>query len=257
MKSVILILTILATPFFLAAQDRDTRDLDVPTIIVTGKAEIAVVPDHALISVDFTKTDKDLQIARRMNEEGVARMLDVAKRFSIPQQDVRTNQISVSMKYTSVRDSQKRLYNEDGDEIGTKIFEGYEVSRSVSIKLSDLAKFQELFDEILRTQPTEIDSVSFETTKLRELKDRARDMAMIAAKEKAVAMTKAIGQTVGKAMKITEGTNENRYLSIGGGSANSYVIDTPRPVVVRESLGSFSPGTISIEASVTVVFRLD
>jgi uncharacterized protein len=233
--------------------------LDVPTIVVNGKAEIAVEPDYALFSVDFTKTDKNLQTAQRANEEGVAAMLQLARRFSIPGSDVSTNAISVSMKYLSVRDPNHRIYDDDGDEIGTKTFDGYEVSRSVSIKLSDLLKFQALFEEILKTNPTEIDKVSFQTTRLRELKDKARDLAMVVAHDKAVAMTRAISQTVGKAIKITEGTNESNYSSTSSYMSSNITTQYSTPTVHagKQSLASFSPGTITVEASVTVIFKLD
>lgn len=230
--------------------------LDVPTIIVNGKAEIEVEPDFAVISIDFTKTDKNLQAAQKANEDGVAKVLQLANRFAIPATDVSTNAISVSMKYLSIRDPQKRIFDEDGDEIGLKTFEGYEVSRSVMIKLSNLSKFQDLFDAILKTEPTEIESVSFQTTRLRELKDKAREMAMVAAREKAVGMTKAIGQTISKALKITENSNESTYSSANSANVTTTRLE-PTVHVKKDALATFSPGTIKVEASVTVVFKLD
>lgn len=238
-----------------------TKDADVanPVIEVTGKAEIAVEPDSATISVDFTKLDKDLQAARKANEEGVTKMLQIAKKYSIPPQDVRTNNISVSMKYISMRDRQKPIYDEDGDEIGTREFQGYEVSRSVTFKLTKLEQFEAIFNEILTTQPTEIDDVKFETSRLIELRVKAREMAMKAAHEKAKAMTAAIGQTVGKAIKISEGVASDKFYSGGLNSNNnvSFGLTGPRPVSVSTSLATFSVGTINVEASVTIVFRLN
>jgi len=240
------------------AQTKDA-EINIPVIEVTGKAEIAVEPDSATVSVDFTKVDKDLQAARKANEEGVQKMLQIAKKYSIPSQDVRTNNISVSMKYISMRDRQKPIYDEDGDEIGTREFQGYEVSRSVTFKLTRLEQFEAIFNEILSTQPTEIDEVKFETTKLIELRVKAREMAMKAAHEKAKAMTAAIGQTVGKAIKIPEGAASDKFYSSGLNSNNnlSFGVIGPRPVSVSTSLATFSAGTISVEASVTIVFRLN
>ncbi len=238
-----------------------TKDADVanPVIEVTGKAEISVEPDSATISVDFTKVDKDLNAARKANEDGVAKMLQIAKKYSVPPQDVRTNNISVSMKYISVRDRQKPIYDEDGDEIGTREFQGYEVSRSVTVKLTKLNQFDAIFNEILATQPTEIDNVKFETSRLIELREKAREMAMKAAYEKAKAMTAAIGQTVGKAIKINEGTASDKYYSNSNFAANSFIADgaVTRQVTTTSNLATFSAGSINVEASVTVVFRLN
>lgn len=236
-----------------------SSDVTAPVIEVTGKAEIVVEPDSATISVDFTKVDKDLQAARKANEDGVTKMLLIAKKYAIPPQDVRTNNISVSMKYISIRDRQKPIYDEDGDEIGTREFQGYEVSRSVTFKLSKLEQFEAIFDEILTTQPTEISEVKFETSRLIELRAKAREMAMKAAYDKAVAMTGAIGQTIGKAIKISEGVaSDNYYRGMNGLASNArYVPDGARPVSVTSSLATFSVGSINVEASVTVVFSLN
>lgn len=252
------LLIILAIGITVFGQAKDADAVN-PVIEVTGKAEIAVEPDSATISVDFTKLDKDLQTARKANEDGVSKMLQIAKKYNIPPQDVRTNNISVAMKYISVRDRQKPIYDEDGDEIGTREFQGYEVSRSVTFKLTKLEQFDAIFNEILATQPTEIDNVKFETSRLIELREKAREMAMRAAYEKAKAMTAAIGQTVGKAIKINEGTASDKYYSNSNLNSINFILDgSPiRSVTTSSNLATFSAGTISVEASVTIVFRLN
>jgi uncharacterized protein YggE len=78
-------------------------------------------------------------------------------------------------------------------------------------------------------------------------------MAMKAAKEKATAMAGSIGQTISKAIKITEGTVSNQYY--GNLSANSNIRSSI--VAVTENLATFSPGTIKVEADVTVSFLLN
>lgn len=243
----------------ISAQSRNAETAP-PVIEVSGKAEIAVEPDSATISVDFTKVDKDLQAARKANEEGVSKMLQIAKKYAIPPQDIRTNNISVSMKYISIRDRQKPIYDEDGDEIGTREFQGYEVSRSVTIKLTKLELFDTIFNEVLATQPTEIDEVKFETARLIELRAAAREMAMKAAHEKAKAMSAAIGQTVGKAIKINEGTVSDKYFSNSNFASNATRVISPSSVVnvsTTSKLATFSAGSINVEASVTVVFLLN
>ena len=233
---------------------------DTPMITVTGTAEVLIAPDEVVFSLDFTKTDKDLQVAKRLNDESVAKILDLTKRFQILPQNVKTDSISVEMKYESVRDAKTKIYDEDGDEIGKKIFKGYEVSKTVTIKLTDISRFEEFFAETLKTGITEVNSVTFATSKLREHKDTARDMAMKAAKEKATAMAGSIGQTVGKAVRITEGAVSNQYISNGVFSSNSNAISTnfrANSGTFSETLATFAPGAIKIEAQVSVSFLLN
>ena len=224
-----------------------------PTITVTGTAEVMVAPDEVIFSLDVTKTDKDLQVAKRLSDETVGKVLELTRRFRIEPQNVKTDYISVEMKYQSIRDAKNRIYDEDGDEIGKKVFKGYEVSQTVIVKLTDISKFQDFFAEVLKTGITEVNSVKFETSKLRENKDKARDLAMKAAREKAMAMTASIGQNIGKAVKITEGTVSNPSYSNSNISANSYVTTGS----FSESVATFAPGAIKLEAQVTVSFLLD
>src|SRR5690349_4438135 len=116
------------------------------------------------------------------------------------------------MRYQFVRDPKNRIFDEDGDEIGTKTFLGYDVSTSVVIRLTDIKRFQDFFTEVMKTGLTEVDSVSFESSELISQRKRARELAMKAAYEKAAAMAGAVNQTIGKAIYITESTpSESRY----------------------------------------------
>lgn len=238
------------------------QELDkTPQIAVTGNAEVFVEPDEANISLDVTKLNKDLAVAKKQNDETTAKILEVTRRFNIPAQNVNIRNISVEIKNKIIRDPKKPVYDEDGDLTGEKIFIGYEVSKTVRIKFLDLEKFEELFAELLKTGVTEVNNVSFETSKLRQYKDQARDMAIKAAKEKATAMAGAIGQTIGKAIRITEGTISNSTLNYSNFSANSNITanarSTPTVETVSTSVGSFSPGTITVSAQATVIFILD
>lgn len=236
------------------------QDLDkTPQITVTGNAEVLVEPDEAYISLDVTKLDKVLDIAKKQNDETTAKILEVTRRFNIPAQNVNIRNISVEMKNRIIRDPKKPVYDEDGDLTGEKIFIGYEVSKTIRIKFLELNKFEELFAELLKTGVTEVNSVSFETSKLRQYKDQARDMALKAAKEKATAMAGSVGQTIGKAIRITEGTVSNSTLNYSNLNSNSTANfrSTPAVETVSTSVGSFSPGTISISAQATVVFVLN
>jgi uncharacterized protein len=248
-RSTILIVMLLCSAFSSSAQEIDKQAV----ITVSGTAEVQVAPDEAVFSIDVTKTNKDLQAAKRLNDESVAKILELTRRFSISPQNVQTTQIAVDMKYDSIRDVRTRIVSDDGDEIGKRVFRGYEVSKSVTVRLTDLSRFEEFFAEVLQTGVSAVNSVKFETSKLREHKDKAREMAMKAAKEKATAMAAAVGQTVGRAIKITEGNVGGQMF--GSYTANSNVTGTSGGFT--ESLVTFAPGAIKIEAQVTVSFLLN
>jgi uncharacterized protein YggE len=241
-----LLILILCFGAYASAQNTDQTAM----ITVTGTAEVMVAPDEAIFSLDVTKTDKDLQVAKRLNDETVSKVLDLARRFSVAPQNVKTDYISVDMKYQTIRDAKTKVYDEDGDETGKKIFIGYEVSKTIIVKLTDISRFEEFFAEALKTGITEVNNVKFETSKLRENKDKARDLAMKAAREKAVAMTASVGQTIGKAVRIIEGIANNQNYGLSSNNNLSFGSFT-------ESVATFAPGAIKVEAQVTISFLLN
>jgi uncharacterized protein YggE len=157
------------------------------------------------------------------------------------------------MKYVSIRDAKAKVYDEDGDEIGKKIFKGYEVSKTVIVKMTDISKFEEFFSEVLKTGISEVNSVKFETSKSRENRDKARDLAMKAAKEKATALAASVGQTIGKAIRITEGTVGSQSYGLSNRSSNAVGLVGS----FSESVATFALGAIKVEAEVTVTFLLN
>jgi uncharacterized protein len=123
----------------------------------------------------------------------------------------------------------------------------------VIVRFTDISRFEEFFDEVLKTGLTEIRNITFETSKLRENRDMARELAVKAAKDKASAMAAALGQTIGKALKIVEGNiGEQPYRSYGATSNSVATTGT-----FSESLAAFALGAIKVEAQVTVSFALN
>ncbi|HEV7644376.1 MAG TPA: SIMPL domain-containing protein [Pyrinomonadaceae bacterium] len=233
-----------------------SQEIDkMPSVTVTGTSEILIAPDEAVFSLDVTKRDKDLQIAKRQSDDAISKMLDLAKRFGVEPKNVKTDYISVAMKYTSIRDPKNRIYDEDGDEIGKRVFQGYEVSTTITVRLTDIKRVEEFFGEALKTGITEVNSVKFETSTPRVHRDTARDMAMKAAKEKAAALAGSIGQTIGKAIKISEVSGNPTYGYAANISANSNSAITTGSFTT--DVTTFSPGAIKVEAQVSVTFLLN
>jgi uncharacterized protein YggE len=237
---------------FAGLQAFGQQNQELPVITVSGSSEVIAAPDEVSFSISVSKTNIDLQVAKQLNDQVVSKVLDLARQFKVEPQNVKTDFISVEMKFESVRDAQKRIYDESGNELSTRVFRGYEVSKTVGIKLTDLSRFEDFFAQILKTEITGINSVTFETSRLREKKDIARSMAMKAAREKAAAMAASIGQSVGKAIKVDENYSDFRSYS-NNATSNS----TSTSGNFSESETTFAPGGIKVEAKVTVSFLLN
>lgn len=127
------------------------------TIDVSGKAEVFVAPDEVVFPLDVTNVDLDLQKAKEANDETVAQVLNLTKKYSVEPKDVKTDYISLDKKYEFFRDKNNRVFDEDGDEISRKKFKGYKISKTVIVTLRDISKFEAFFSEVLDAGITEID----------------------------------------------------------------------------------------------------
>lgn len=238
---------LLLLSFIPQAAARETNELSL--ITVNGQAEIRVAPDEVIFRLGVAKLDKDMSIAQRQTDESVRQLLALARRFNIPAQDVKTDYISVEMKYeTQVNDDDM-----PGVRRTRREFSGYEVSKSVTIRFTELKRFDEFFSEILKTGVSGVNGVEFRSTQLRKYRDQARAQAIQAAKEKAEALARQIGQKIGRAHKITE----DNY---GGGRGSNTLQNFSTVAYESQSDqegSAFAPGLISITAQVTASFILD
>jgi uncharacterized protein YggE len=216
------------------------------TITVSGQSEIRVVPDEVLLTLGVETHDLDIALARRENEGRIAALLAAAEKASIPREHVRTDFLDIQPRYD---DSWER-----------RRFLGYFARRSLVITLRDLTKFEALLSDALTAGANYMHGVEFRTTELRKHRDEARTRALQAAREKAEAMSGALGVRIGAPASIQEGSSGwwSPYGSWWGARGGSVALQN----VVQErgrggsDDGALVPGQIAVSASVSVTFEL-
>lgn len=214
---------------------------DRPLITVSGQAEINVTPDIAVFNLRVVTIDKDISKAKALNDESVRKTLTFAKTYQIAPEDVQTNYISVDTRYSDDENDKK-----------PSVFLGYEVTKKIVLTLRDMTRIESLLSDVIKAGVNRIDDIDFRTTRIRQYKDQARKLAIKAAQEKAVALTRELGQTIGKAYSITEeGLGSANYAS------NNYVNSSNRVGGdYSDSEGTIAIGQIPITARVIVSFEL-
>ncbi len=237
MKKLLFILALTLSTSSVFAQNA----VDRPLITVTGQAEVMVVPDEVAFSLRIVTMEKELPTAQAKNDQIVKSLLALARQYQIPPTKVQTGYINVSQRYT--------------DEDVTKkppVFLGYTVTKNLAIVLQDVSKAEDLLADIFKSGVSYIQSVSFRTSQSRKYRDIARAQAMKAAQEKAIALTKEIGQTIGKAYSITEEAQTPYAYAQNSISNFSRSVGDP----AESTEGTIALGQISIKAQVTVSFEL-
>lgn len=230
---------LLVLTFEVSAQN----NIEPALITVTGQAEVRVPPDEVLFTLAVENVDRDMLVANKKTDDSVKQILAIARRNNVKPEDVQTSQISVQPKYNT----DDVPYDERSKV--KRVLIGYEVSKTVAIRLRDISRFDELLADVLKAGITRLSNLQFMDSQVRKHRDQARVMAIRAAQEKARLLSGEIGQSIGPAYSITETSNDYGRAA----TQNNFSVEAGAN---SDSESAIAPGSLSITAQVTVRFRL-
>jgi uncharacterized protein YggE len=218
-------------------------------ITVNGDADVKVAPDEVVITLGVQVWNEKLSAAKSEHDMKIKKSLAVIKGFGIEDRHIQTEYVNIQPTYKSYPDD--------------KIVDGYTVSKTIVVTLKDIAKFEDLLTAVLESGVNYVHGIQFRTTELRKHRDKARSLAIKAAKEKAVALAAELDQKVGEPQTINE--DYSGWWSWYGGWWGSYYGGGMAQNVVQNVGGGSSslsdestvaPGQITVNAKVTVSFIL-
>jgi uncharacterized protein len=202
-------------------------------ITVVGEAEIKVTPDEALLTLGVETLGKDLEATKKQNDTAIAKALESIVKNGVKREDVKTDFINIEPQYQETQ--------------GRRTLSGFLVRRTLAVIVRDFAKLSTVLTDALKAGVNVVYGLQFQTSKLLEYRQQARSLAVKAAKQKAEALAGELGQRVGDPLNITE----------TGSGAQPYQVNTR--ALAQEAVPSsetFTPGQISVTASVTISFEL-
>ena len=130
------------------------------------------------------------------------------------------------------------------------------------ITLKDISKFEPLLSSVLEAGVNYIHGVDFRTTELRTYRDQARAMAIQAAREKAIALAKELGEEIGRPHRIDEQQTGwwswygGGWWGRGGGMAGAQNVMLQNVGGSSGGESTIAPGQITVNAKVTTSFEL-
>jgi uncharacterized protein YggE len=220
------------------------------TVTADGEAEVRVAPDEVVITLGVETFDTDLRKAKADNDARVAAVLAAARERRVPDERARTDYLQIEPSYHD-HNSNARL-----------VTAGYIVRRTIVVTLRDVPAFDAFLGAALAAGATHVHGADFRTTELRAHRDRARGLALDAAREKASAMAARLGKRIGDPISIQEvgagwwsgyggwgrrygGMLQNVVQNAAGGGGGGAAPEGPT-----------SPGQIAVTGRVTVTFEL-
>ncbi len=210
---------------------------------VSAEGKTTVKPDIAQFSFSVITEGADLEKITSDNNKRIAEVVKYIKGEGISEDDIKTTQYNLQPKYQYI-ESQKKSY-----------ISGYELTQSVFVKVRDLDKNLGKISTILGSLPemgiNQISGVSFTVDDPEEFMAKAREEAFMKAHEKAKAIAKANGISLGRVINASEFQNGPIYpyydKAMGFGGEIARVAAPPAPL---------EPGTQEIVVNVNVTYAL-
>ena len=209
------------------------------SISVSGTVVMKAAPDQVVWHIQLTDFDKDMRQAKQRNDEKIEAVLALRESLGIGEHGLDTGQLSIS------REFERGQHGERG------AFKHYRVSRSVTIRQTDLKRFDEYLDKLVASSEMEV-GFSFESSQIHKLRAETRLKAVAEAKRKAAEMARVAGAELGNVLTINEHSPNQSSLSP---MSNSAFTHSPPPVDAGSD--RFVPGAISVQVSVYVTFELE
>ncbi len=197
-------------------------------VSVTGSGSIVVPPDMAEVTLGVYVLDRDLVKAKATSDHIVQALLRLVVSSDIPPQDVSSSALSIEPSYSEAESHE---------------FLGYEVTRSVDLTLRDLEKLDQLIDKAIQAGANRQFRVSLKSSREKELREQALDMAIEDAKAQASRLASGFGAKLGAVRSISPGDPRSGTTMYTAAS-------------VSYGRGTFVPGTIRVEVVVSVTYEL-
>lgn len=182
------------------------------TISFSGEGKVKAVPDTARFEAGLVTEGKDSITVQNENSEKINKVIKYLKGRGIAGTDIKTSQYNLSPKYDYVK--------------GKTILSGYILNQSLTVTVRDIDKVGEFLDGAVSNGANQINSVSMFVDKPEELKTKAREAAVEAARTKAAFTASTAGFKLGRLIGFSESTGEEprifyEALGKGGGAAPS------------------------------------
>ena len=207
-------------------------------ITVQGHGETSAPPDTAWVSSGVNTQADTADEALKQNNSLMQEVIDVFKDADIDDKNIQTSGFNVHPVYDYSRNTSPPKLT------------GYQVSNSVTVKLTDLDRLGELLDDVVNAGSNQISGIRFGFDDNEALLDEARKNAIANALKKAQLYAQAADVEVGDVVSISE-----------------MQINFPQPVYHRAEMAQAKmmdagsvpvmSGEQEISASVNVVYELE
>ncbi|MFH0912553.1 MAG: SIMPL domain-containing protein [Patescibacteria group bacterium] len=203
------------------------------SITVSGTGIAYSAPDVAKIDFGVRSTAKDLATSQKLNADAIAKIKTDLIPFDIKSEDIQTINYNINPDY---------IYSA----YQKPVLSGYTTYHFLRLTMRSLDTVDAILQTLGNSGITDISQISFTIEDPAEVKNEAREKAILAAKNMATQLANLNGATLGKILSIQEETtpttdNVSQILDGMGGGGSSPGVES---------------GSLSVTSNVTLIYSL-
>jgi len=207
------------------------------SVTVEGNAQISVVPDRASLNLSVELDGRDLSAMTERVAETTNAFLKVTDDLNIKRNDVMTSGVNINLRY--------RYENKTG----RRIFDGYNISRSIQVDLKDINQLGSIIERSTVQGINNIAAPIFRASQEDQIIQNLHTLAVQDAIKRAEALIEPLNASVGKALKI----DASSIQSISPPMMEMRALDMNSSLAEQ----SYSVGQISYSQSVLATFEIE
>lgn len=225
--------SILLLVFFYSLTVYSQNTVSKPMISVMGDAKVTLIPNFVTLNVRIESSAKTASEAKKRNDLTMDAVLKFLKKMKLASKDINTQYLNLYKNYD---------YN-------TKEYD-FVANQSIKIVLYDLTLYEKLMQGLLESGINRIDGIQFASTELEKHQSEVRKLAIQNAKNKALEYVGALGQTIGKAVYISE-------MNVQTHPAYDHKMMMTEAVGNNAGIETIAIGELIITAQINVSFELN
>lgn len=199
-------------------------------IIVTGNGAIDAQPDYAQVLIEVRTEGKDVSQAQQENAIIMNRVIGSLMALNIPREAIQTTVYTISPNYDYIE--------------GRQVFRGFEVQNAITVQIAEISRAGTVIDTAIQNGANHVSSIQFKIEDSDAYYQRALQMALINAIEKAKTMAETMRIALDPIpIEMIEESQHNAPIPYSAQLSN------------REMMTPIAQGTMAIQASVRVTFR--
>ncbi|MGL4552926.1 MAG: SIMPL domain-containing protein [Gemmataceae bacterium] len=214
--------------------DAETRSIR-SSVKVFGSAVVRVAPDTASIVVAVSRTEQKPEAAFTKARDGAQGITAYLHKAGV--KDFGSSRVTLSQEFRYASGEHK--------------FVGYQAKIEFNVVLREMDRVDAVLSGLIAAGANTLTSVTFQTTRLKELRADARRRAVAAAREKAELYCKAAGVAVGGVLAIEDVNPE-----VLTGRSEGHTHREAAPVDDAGEPGAIDPGAIAVGAAVQIIYRI-